>query len=414
MSEAVPKQNGLQAWAVAIVVTLGGIIAAASVMKINPCAALIMQDLGIGESLEGVLLSVCSIVGVIIAIPAGALMNKFGPRVLGIVSLVITILGGLVGSLTSDYTVLLISRIFEGFAFGTWAVLGPVFISAWFTPNRRGLPMGIFSVWVGWCMLFIFRVANLVIDAADPSSWHNVWWLTVIGGVIVLVLFILIARLPKGAANEEAPKQDAEKAPAGSAISALKSVPVWCIIILFLIFSWSQQVMTGFTATYNIQNGADVIMANIITSNWTLGNVVGALLVGALLNKLTKSSQRGYLIIFVAVCSLVTYATIFRYPLDIASTYLLITGFLCIMFTPIGFNSIPDIVDNPKQMGFVLALASCMSMVGHVLVVTGGIAIEFSGYAGCMNMLIVLGVIYLAVAIIFTVSVKKREKRLQA
>ena len=59
------KQDGAQAWFIAILLTLGGIIAAASVMKINPCASLIMEDFGIGEGAEGMLLSVCSIVGLI-------------------------------------------------------------------------------------------------------------------------------------------------------------------------------------------------------------------------------------------------------------------------------------------------------------------------------------------------------------
>lgn len=406
----VSKQNGVQAWIVLVVITLCGIVAAASVMKINPCASLIMADFGIGESMEGYLLSVCSIVGVIIAIPAGGIIDKFGPRAVGIVSLALTIIGGVVGSITSSYVVLLVARALEGFSFGTWAIIGPIFVNAWFDQKHRGLPMGIFSVWVGWCMLFIFRVANLVIDHADPASWRNVWWLTVIAAIVCLVLFVVLARMPKGAAvggPAAGRKEPAGKVPWSSAV---KSVPVWCLVIIFFLFSWAQQVVTGFTSTYcQSQLGMDIISANSVTSSWTLGNVIGALLVGFVLNKIVKTSHRGIMIIVVSVFSLITYATCFSYQADMANVYLLITGFLCIMYTPIGFNTLPDVCVSPKTLGITMALASCSSMIGHVFVAFGGIAIETSGYGGCSIMLIGIGVVYLITAIVFYVSVKKKE-----
>lgn len=403
----VSKQNGAQAWLVLVVMTLCGIVAAASVMKINPCASLIMADFGIGESMEGYLLSVCSIVGVIIAIPAGGIIDKLGPRMVGIASLLLTVVGGLIGSITDSYGVLLAARALEGFAFGTWAIIGPIFINAWFDQKHRGLPMGIFSVWVGWCMLFIFRVANLVIDHADPSSWRNVWWLTVVAGVVCIVLFFLFARMPKGAMAAKKKSGSGEKVPMSA---ALKSVPAWCLIVIFFLFSWAQQVITGFTSTYcQSQLGMDIISANSVTSSWTLGNVIGALLVGFILNKIVKTSHRGIMLIMIALFSLVTYFTCFSYSADIANIYLLVTGFLCIMYTPIGFNTIPDVCTSPRALGITLALASCLSMVGHVFVLFGGIAIENAGYGGCTILLVGIGVVYLITAIVFYVSVKKKE-----
>lgn len=407
------KKNGLKAWTVAIICTLGGIIAASSVMKINPTSTLIMSYFGIGESLESLLLSVCSIVGVIIALPCGWIVDKFGPRVVGIVSLAVTMLGGIMGAFATTYEVMLVARILEGFAFGTWSILGPVLINAWFTPERRGLPMSIFSVWIGWSLLFIFRVSNAVIDRSDPSSWVNVWWLTVIGAAIVLVLFILFVHMPKESKDALANSNSGKERPKINIVEGLKSPGVWLVSGMFFVFSFANQVMTAFTSTY-CQNvlGTDIITANNLTSWWTLGNVLGALIVGVIVIKVVRVDLRAIMALIISVLSIFFYATIFSISVDIAPIYLLIAGAVCISMTPVGFNLVPDLAVSPMYIGIAMAVSSLVQRAGNLCVAFGGIAIEFGGgYQGATTLLICLGVVYVILAIATVVVCKKRVKK---
>ena len=133
----------------AVIAILAGIAVAASMYKVSAVTGLIMTDLQIDNRQCGWLVSIVTLLGLILALPAGGIMMKVGAKKLGIFSLVCSLLSNIFGFKASTFTVLLLSRLLEGFSIGLISVASPAIINMWFSEQKRGVPMAIWSCWIG-------------------------------------------------------------------------------------------------------------------------------------------------------------------------------------------------------------------------------------------------------------------------
>lgn len=174
------------AWAIVIIAFLGGLALASAQNKVPPVIDVVMLSFGIGETDAGWLTSVFTIMGMITAIPASYLLQRFGVKKIGVISLACCAIGCAIGAFCTEFWMLLLTRVIEGVGVGMIAVVGPAVIAMWFPAEKRGLPMG---VWGSWMMasqtLLFFFGAGL----ATNWGWQGVWWFVFILCVIALVLY---------------------------------------------------------------------------------------------------------------------------------------------------------------------------------------------------------------------------------
>lgn len=341
-------------WLVAIVVIFAGVVFAANLFKVPPTMDLLFGSVqGMTTEAAGWLVSAMSISGIILALPAGGIMMKTGPRLLGIISLCCTLVGSLCGTFVNDFTLLLLTRIIEGIGFGLIGVIAPAIIAACFVPEKRGLPMAIWSLWFPLGLLFIFNASTLVVNFDVPSSWVNTWWLQNALLALALILWIFIVKVP-----ETLPESDTEMGPKPSFFDAFKSAPAWCLALALMIFAIGTNSLMTYAPGF-IQNnlGFSGPEANFYSSvPLVAGQVVGGIVMGIILNMFAK--RRTTILVISMIMTLIAFVFVFEFTADTMLAFLICGGFVLQMAPATIYTLAPEAALSPQMigptMGFVI------------------------------------------------------------
>ncbi len=131
---------------------------------IAPLGVRYTEQLGLSATQKSILVAVPVLVGSLGRIPAGALADRFGGRmmfpVLLLLSAPFVLLVTFAGNRDS-YAMLLVCGFFLGIAGTTFAV-GIPFVNAWYEPSRRGFATGVFGAGMGGTALSAFFTPRFV------------------------------------------------------------------------------------------------------------------------------------------------------------------------------------------------------------------------------------------------------------
>jgi len=270
----------IKAWIVLAVVYLASITVTMSLMKIPPLMGILIADLHTSTTVGGLFMSAFMMAGVILAIPAASLLDRWGPKKSGLASLVFTICGSVLGSFSyGSPLVLLIGRFIEGIGFGGMMVIAPAVISMWFEPEKRGLPMGI---WATWVPIGLFIMYNIAQPLESLFNWRIVWWFNGAFALLVLLLYWVVVDYPDGMKKGA---EEAEAAPySGVKLhSGLRNVNTWLLTGIFFIYGMTVQGYTTWLPTDLVESGIFPPMANFYSSLITMGRIPGIILAGFIL-----------------------------------------------------------------------------------------------------------------------------------
>lgn len=265
-------------WAVLFVVLLAGMTAPANMAKVTTLAPVIMEQFGIGTGAIGWVIAMFYVLGFVLAFPAAGLANKLGIKKTVIIALVSGIVGSALGAVSTSLALFMVSRVLEGAGMGIMGVVGVAAITPWFAPSKRGLPMGIWGMWVSIPMF----VGPLIYAPMTESlgSWRPVWWFTVAFGVIALVLFVIFYREPSFVFDEnenavDIGEKQIEEIEKPSIRKALVLPVVWILAIIMVLDNAAFMAVQGYFSTYVYdQLGFSLtIAAGLVSASAILGAV---------------------------------------------------------------------------------------------------------------------------------------------
>jgi len=131
---------------------------------IGPLGIRYATELGLSPGQKSLLVAVPVLVGSLGRIPAGALTDRYGARVmfpvLTLATIPAVVLVAVAGQANS-YPLLLVFGFFLGLGGTTFAV-GIPFLNAWFPPERRGFATGVFGAGMGGTALSAFFTSRFV------------------------------------------------------------------------------------------------------------------------------------------------------------------------------------------------------------------------------------------------------------
>ena len=313
------KPSSARGWLVTLVGMLAAVAIAINMFKVPPTMGLLMADLGIGPALGGWLMTVPTVTGLILALPSGGLTDKFGPKKVGLFAILSAAVGSLIGSFAPNIELLLFSRFVEGLSFALIGVAVPAIIALWFSPEKSGAPMAIWSGWVPIGMLAIFTGANLFIAADDPGTWANVWWLSTALLVAAAVLYLVFVKAPEGYAGEDAPKI--------SLVEGMKSPSTWLLAVVFAMFAFIMYAVSTFAPTYCMEElGYSLEDSNLYSSLITVGMILGVVLMTPVLNKVVRLKSRIWLLVASMVLTALIAVLAFNVPPSATVAVMIITG----------------------------------------------------------------------------------------
>ena len=171
MKERSMKNNNLL---IVIVAIFASYCVAFNLFKVASTSTLIMEAFNVNSQQVGSLVSVTGLVGLIFAIPSGALVTKFGTRAIGIFAVGCSFLGSVIGSFAPSFEILLASRFLEGVSIGAIPTILPPIIVENIDSKKQSIFMGFFTCFAGVGQIIIFSLTNSLINIEDPYSFSNV------------------------------------------------------------------------------------------------------------------------------------------------------------------------------------------------------------------------------------------------
>lgn len=350
--------NKKWAWIVALATIFAGIALALVQNKVAPCMTTLQDAFGIDMATAGWLSSLFSLVGIVMAIPASIVLNRLGPKKGGIAALVCAIVGSLIGVMTTSIPVLMISRVVEGIGVGLMSVIGPSIIAMWFPEAKRGLPMSIWAAYQMGAQAIMFFLGGVL---TTNFGWQGMWWFGLAACVVALVFYVLCVTSPR--------PQDSYADVESNDVSlaeGMRSPYAWImsgVTMLFCVgcFGFVNWIATCWSQIFDMSEGD----ANMWVGYFSLGGVIAAIIVGALLNKIRNRKLFGAI-------ALTLFGVVSVWGMNMPSpafllAFVIIYPFVDASFPCVLWTMTAQTVKKPELAGVALGVVSIGFNLGILL-----------------------------------------------
>lgn len=352
------------AWVILAVVYFASVVAPLNQFLVPPIMPLLMEEFAINLAQAGFLMSYVAIIGLVIALPAGIFLQRWGSRTTGLIALGCIAAGAAMGALVESFVLLLASRIIVGAGIGLISVVAPATISMWFPPEKQGGPLGIWATWVPVGSVLMYVIAP---PLASAFGWQSVWWLGAGFALLMMVFYAALVRQPPGPVETAAP--DPAQADTPGAISGLRKSlanrDIWLLAAEFACFSLALVSIGTYYPTFlNEVRGLPLEQAAVVASIGTAVVLISAPLGGWLSDRI--GSRR-----LVFSLPYLGLAVLMLFPFTATGGWIvvimLIQGFLAGGIATATFAAAPEVMRRPQLAGLGLAVVLIGQNIGQVV-----------------------------------------------
>ena len=345
------------AWVILILVYLASVIAAFDQFKIPPLIPVLMQTFQIDLTQAGLLMSIIAMIGLVLALPAGIVLQKLGSRFTIVISLGLMTAGAAVGALSQTYVFLLLSRVLEGMGLGLVGVAAPATIAMWFPPEKQGTPMGIWATWVPVGSVAAYNLAPLL---APSLGWGAVWW---IGAGLALVMMIfsgLLITQPPRSEPAGSPRREA-----ASMREALANRDIWLLALEFACFNLALVSIGTYYPTFlNQVRGYPLAQAAFISSITTILVLFSAPAAGLLSDRIgSRRLMLSIPFLIVAVSLIFPFRVTGWQILAVLAAQGIIVGAI----PTATFSAVSEVMRKPEWAGLGLSVVLIGQNLGQLL-----------------------------------------------
>jgi MFS family permease len=347
------------AWVILVVVYLASVAAPLSQSKVPPIMPLLMQAFQLNLAQAGLLMSVFAVTGLLLALPAGIILQRLGPKGTGLIALVCLGGGSILGAISTSVVVLLGSRVVEGVGMGLLGVVAPASIAMWFPPQKQGSPMGIWATWVPVGTVAMYLLAPAL---ATSFGWPAVWWVAAAYALLVMLAYGLLMRLPNPGEviSQSHPGEQAPHTPVDLR-HALANRDIWLLGLEFACFNLVFIALGTFYPTFLTEvRGYPLAQAAWVASISTIMVLISAPLAGWFSDRI-GSRRLVFSLPFLAI------AALFLLPFRVTGwqiyAALALLGLVAGAIPTATFAAAPEVMRKPQWAGMGLAVI----MVGQNL-----------------------------------------------
>jgi nitrate/nitrite transporter NarK len=336
---------------------------------------------GLGLSLLqlGTIWGIFPLAVAIFSIPMGMAADRYGVRLIIGSGLLLTAIAGALRGTSTGFATLLIWMFLFGIGFSAIGSNLPKFIGTWFPPRELGMSNGIafslYSLGAGLAMQF----GGSVISPA-VGGWRNILFITGGAIIIIVILWLFIARERKAVALEIQATQPQSRGFFYGIKVALRTRDIWFLSIVQFAMMAGYIGLIGFLPVYLVDKGISISTANGMVSLALYALIAGNIIIPILSDRL--GSRKWFYIAFVGTSAIAAFFTAFATGGHLALA-LIIWGFTggastLIFVVPLEHPSIGPILAG-STIGLVIALGNiggfASPMIGNAIAEgTGGIA----------------------------------------
>ena len=274
----------------ASLVIAAGVVAALHVGKLPPALPALQQVLGVSLVQAGFLLALFQLAGMTLGLPAGLLIQRYGPRRSMLAGLLVLSLASALGGAAQGTAGLLASRVFEGLGFLCVVLPAPGLLHALVAPGRLSRALGAWGAYMPLGAALAMLVGPWVMAQADPAwGWRIWWWL--LSALSVLLAVLLYRSVPADQSLGVQPSRT--PSPTTSLFSGshdllrltLRSRGVWLVALCFSMYSGQWLAVVGFLPSIYAQAGLAPGATAWLTALAAAVNIIGNLAAGRLLHR---------------------------------------------------------------------------------------------------------------------------------
>ncbi|MFC1980273.1 CynX/NimT family MFS transporter [Chloroflexota bacterium] len=231
---------------------------AIAMQSVPPVLSLIMDELRLSHAQGGLLMSLFAVPGIVIAIPAGMLADRYSQKTIGIVSLVLIVTGMTVFASGNSFLMLGLGRVVSGAGAITLIVLASMVLAQWFAGRELGVAMGVFNTGMPLGTILSF---NLLSRLGERLGWQASAWFGAGLSLVVLVIFILLfTPAPRSSKGKSLPPEGFFQG------IRLSGKSIWIMGVAWLFFNASALSMFTFTPSFLTSTGLTIAGAGFLVS----------------------------------------------------------------------------------------------------------------------------------------------------
>ncbi len=247
-------------WKLLGVLYVGYLALIISFQSLPPVLRFVIVDLELTHAQAGLLMSIFALPGLIISIPGGTFLGKWGVRFTVGVSLSLATAGGFMASLVDSYELMLIGRLIAGLGGMTLLVVYPQIVAHVFHGKEMGTAMGLLNTAMPVGTIIPFMLLG---PLAEKTGWHlPLTFGPFLGIAAIMVFFRYVSKhsLPK-----EIFKARGEEKPHG-----LRGIgrPTWMVGTAWMLFNAVVISFLTFAHKYFVGQGYSDARAGVVASMW--------------------------------------------------------------------------------------------------------------------------------------------------
>jgi MFS family permease len=356
------------AWIVMMALFAAAVAIPINQYKVPPVMPVLMEAFRLDLTTANLLMSIFSLTGFVLAIPAGFIVQRVGPRRSGLIAIGSVVLGAALGAVSTSAAMLLVSRTIEGLSFVLMMVVAPSIIAIWFSAEERGTPMGIFSTWVPVGSMVSLNVAPAL---AGQLGWQGIWWFGVAYGAVVFLVFWALVRMPSpvvqvaAASNPGGASRHAGPPSMATLGRALANRDIWLLGLVFFTFTMCfPGFVTNMPTFLHSVRAYPLTTAGFIVSLGSITSIISCPVAGWISDRI--GSRRlvytvAYLIL-AAMCILPFKVTGVGIPL-----FMVAFGVFAPVIPTMIMASVPEVMERPELAGMGMAGVVMLQNLGLLL-----------------------------------------------
>ncbi|MBI9045299.1 MAG: MFS transporter [Anaerolineaceae bacterium] len=385
------SKNTNYPWVVVAVTFLIGVAGSMVSNKVPPITPSLMQAFQIDLSQAGLLTFAVSLTSLLLAFPAGLLVQKTGVRRTGWLGLITLIAGALIGAMTKDFSVLIASRVIEGFGIAVLTIVPPTAIALWFPSEKSGLPMGI---WSTATPTGGFLAMTLAPAMEIQVGWTGVWLASAVFSMVCLLIFMIFMHPARGSKNKASESQ-----PPFDFRLLLSNKSLWLLGFSLTLFSFSFMPVIIYYPTFlNEVFEMTLTKAGLMVGIISLVTLPGAPFVGWLSDKL---KTRKWIIVAGYLLLIPMTMLVFRLSEGWIIVSMVLLGLIASSIPTLIYISAPESVRNAKAVSLSIGLITALMNLGTMISIPlFGQMVESIGWAATATWYMVAAVLGLGLILL--------------